>query len=478
MQSIYKFFKCFFTLALLLNIGSCTKLVEIPAPENQIADENVFNNNETAISVLTGIYTTMSNSGIFTSSNSMTIYTGLAADELIVDNGFGNNSHLGYYLNSLSVNSFNGSELWSPLYNYIYKCNAALEGLKASEALTTAINQQLTGEAKFLRAFFYFYLTNLFGDVPLATTTDHKVNTLLSRSTQSQVYALIINDLQQASELLSPQYLDGSLQPYSTIIERVRPTSWAAKALLARVYLYIGDYTNAEVEASAVINNTSNFNLSLLNETFFMNTQEAVWQLQPVVIGHNTEDAWTFIIPSNGLDGDHPVYLSSQLLNSFETGDGRKTNWIDSVTVLGTVYYFPFKYKSATLDEPLTEYLTVFRLAEQFLIRAESRAQLSNLAGAQSDLNMIRSRANLPNTTAANQESLLAAIQHERQVELFTEWGHRWMDLKRTNTIDDVMSTITPLKANGANWQSYQQLFPLPLTDIEYAPNLVQNTGY
>ena len=72
----------------------------------------------------------------------------------------------------------------------------------------------------------------------------------------------------------------------------------------------------------------------------------------------------------------------------------------------------------------------------------------------------------------------MAAVLHERQVELFMELGHRWLDLKRSGSIDAVMNIVTPLKGNGAAWQSYQQLYPIPLNDIQKDPNLTQNTGY
>ena len=125
-----------------------------------------------------------------------------------------------------------------------------------------------------------------------------------------------------------------------------------------------------------------------------------------------------------------------------------------------------------------SEILMVLRLAEQFLIRGEARARQNNISGAQNDLNAIRTRAVLKSTTANDMPSLLAAIQHERQVELFTEWGHRWLDLKRVGAIDAVMNGVTPLKANGVAWQPFQQLYPLLTNDLIKDANLVQNSGY
>jgi hypothetical protein len=118
----------------------------------------------------------------------------------------------------------------------------------------------------------------------------------------------------------------------------------------------------------------------------------------------------------------------------------------------------------------------MLRLAEQYLIRAEARGQQNNISGAQADLNVIRNRAGLPNTTAATQSDLLSAILHERQVELFTELGQRLLDLKRTNNVDNVMRVVTPLK--GGTWNSNWQLYPVPVSDIQKNPALVQNSGY
>jgi hypothetical protein len=72
----------------------------------------------------------------------------------------------------------------------------------------------------------------------------------------------------------------------------------------------------------------------------------------------------------------------------------------------------------------------------------------------------------------------LNAILTERQHELFTEWGHRWLDIKRLGKADEIMSGIAPLK--GGTWQSYKQLFPIPVQDIQRNPSLKghQNPGY
>ena len=305
------------------------------------------------------------------------------------------------------------------------------------------------------------------------------MNASLSRSPLPLVYQQIITDLKEAQSLLNDNYLNKDLQNYTGTPERVRPTKWAATALLARTYLYMGDYSNAETEAGKIIGNTNRFSLNDIKSVFFKNSAEAIWQLQPVGTGRNTEDAFTFILPVTGPNAYlNPVYLSPQLLNAFEDGDLRRKggNWVDSVIVAGTTYFYPAKYKAIT--GAVTEYLMVMRLAEQYLIRAEARAQQNNFSGAQDDLNKIRTRAGLLNTKANDKTSLLAAVLRERQIELCTEWAHRWLDLKRTGNIDAVMNTVTPLKANGAQWQSYQQNYPVNYGDLLKDPNLTQNSGY
>ena len=115
----------------------------------------------------------------------------------------------------------------------------------------------------------------------------------------------------------------------------------------------------------------------------------------------------------------------------------------------------------------------VLRLAEQYLIRAEARAQQSNIEGAESDLDLIRSRAGLMNVTADTKDSLLSEIQHERQVELFCEWGQRWCDLKRSRLADVILG-----ERKKPNWQSSDSLYPLPANEILRNPVLMQNPGY
>lgn len=460
---------------LLLTVCSCNKLVEVQPPVTSITNESVYNTDANAISAITGLYTDIvTNISVYSSS----LYLGLYTDELILLGGSGNRAL--YYQNKLATgvnNSGAGFEVWNSIYPVIYRANEAIIGISNSTKLSASVKQQLLGEAKFMRAFYYFYLTNLYGDVPLILTTDYSQNRIAARNPQTEVFTQIKTDLLDAQNLLNKSFVDGSLIFSSA--ERLRPTYWAATALLARFYLYTGDWANAENQATILINNSSLFALSTFTNSFLkasLGNKEAIWQLQVTGASAPTEDGRLFALTS--APGNNSVVLSNALLNSFEPGDLRRTNWVGSITVSGTTYYFPNKYKINNSTNT-SEYIMMFRLGEQYLIRAEARAQINKLTGAGSaaeDLNIIRNRAGLSATTATTQTGLLSAIYHERQVELFTEQGHRWFDLKRTGLANTLMSSIATAK--GSSWSSNGILFPLPYKDLINDPNLQQNPGY
>lgn len=503
MNTNYRLVIAIVSLIVIVPLISCHKLVEIPPPVNFTASSNVYTNDETVIAVLTGIYLDMSKpkQGGFVGIDGISAVLGISADELEIS-GFASTRAQRYFNNDLSPIG-TGYENWQPLYNYVFRCNAIMEGLveENAKSITASVRKHLLGEAKFLRAFCYFYLVNIFGDVPLVVSTDYKVNQVLPNSPKTKVYELIVADLKEAMGLLSENFLGPDLLNVSS--ERVRPTKWAAASLLARVYMFTGQYSSAEEQASLVISNVNKFNLTALNDVFKKNSNEAIWQLQPVAVNYNTEDGKTFIIPSfesssmAGPSGASPFYLSKEQLMAFETGDRRKIlgNWVDttiytvtaSPLVRDTVYYVN-KYKKNLPDltitgsnayQNMTEYQMVLRLSEQYLIRSEARARQSNISGAQADLNAVRVRAGLGPTPASSQQALIDAILKERRTELFCEWGDRWFELKRTGTIDNVMNVMTLLKSSGLNqWQPFRQYFPKQQAEMDKMPYVTQTPGY
>jgi starch-binding outer membrane protein, SusD/RagB family len=468
----------YITLVLILTIAfiGCTKFVEIQPPTTQLVTANVFSDNSAATAAQTTIYSMMANNN---ESGNMAIFTGLQGDELT-------NYQAGlvqFYTNALSAP--NGLGPWNNAYYYIYQANAVIAGIQGNASLAPAVVQQLLGEAKFIRAFWYFYLTNHYGDVPLALTPDYNANAFLKRSARSDVYLQIISDLQDAEKKLNSNYVDASDTTITTT-DRNRPTKWAALSLLARVNLYLGNNNVAESEADSVIGNNLYSLCPDLNNVFLVNSPEAIWQIGiPQPSATNTYDAFNFILMSEPGPSGSCCAISPQLLNSFETGDNRRINWIDSfqtTSVPVLTYYYPYKYKVYTSTVEIEDVMAL-RLAEQYLIRAEARTKQNNVTDAVVDLNAIRNRAGLANYNGSMaQDSVMRAILHERQVELFTEWGHRWFDLIRTGVADTLLGSpgnLTQIKSSGTNtWSSNDALYPIPQSEITKDPNLTQNPGY
>lgn len=440
---------------------SCKKFATVDPPPNQIESIKIFSNDQTAISAITGLYSMIGLSPTNFINGGVTLYTAAAADEIYPTSPstdmdpFVTNS-----ISPLHPNLF--TKLWRAAYNNncIYSANSIIAALEKSATLTDSLKQQLIGESKFIRALAYFYLTNMFGEVPLATTPYFEVNSLLPRASTESIQHQIKEDLLYSFSALPVNYPTAN---------RARINKYTAAAFLARVYLYEKDWINAALYSDMVIDcGLYTMNNSLSSVFSSTASSETIWQL--VRDNNPTSDGATFLPASLTT---RPNYaLTTHLLAAFEPGDLRKAIWIAKNTVTGVDYYYPYKYKSR-LGTQAIEYYIMFRLAEQYLIRSEARTYLGNTAAATSDLNIVRSRAGLLNTTANSEATLLPAILAERQREFFCEMGHRWFDLKRTGTADNILSVI-----KGSNWQPTDQLFPIPQTELDKNPFLVQNPGY
>lgn len=446
-------------MAMLLN--SCSEFVEVTAPKTQIVRAQVFENDAGARAAISGILSQMMNSSSFASgsSNSVTVLGGLSSDEFL--NHSTSQVYTTLYNNSLSpINNSAVTANWNDMYLYVYEANSILEGCEASKTLSKATLDQVTGEAKFIRAFSYFYLINFFGDVPLITGTDYRANMVASRTPVETVYSQIERDLTEAQGLLLADYSMSNN-------EKVEPNRWAATALLARMHLYKKEWAAAEAQSSIIIGGNIFSLPSALNSVFLKNSPEAIWQLMPVTPGANTNEGPIMIIAGNPTRWSLP----SATTDIFEPADKRLNSWVGSFTTGGKAYRFPAKYKVRLTGQPLTEYYMVFRLAEQYLIRAEARAMQNNLSGAIDDLNIIRNRAGIApvSATGLTQPQVLALIERERRAELFAEWGHRWFDLKRSGNIDTILGRVK------LDWQSKDALFPIPQAEIIANPNIIQN---
>lgn len=452
----------FFLTAATMWFPACRKFVEVDTARTELLETAVFENVHSANSAMAGVYGKFNN-GVSLLAGAPSIFGSLSADELA--NTTANATYDPFLKNSLvAANNTINSSFWASPYEGIYQCNAIVEGLERSTSIPDSIRRHLTAEAKLVRAFIYFNLVNLFGDVPLALSTDFRVNANMARTDITVIYNQVIADLIEAEACLPP----------AIVSSNGRPNKWSAKALLARVYLYTKQYDKAEAEASDVINSGLFELVTNLNNVFLATSREVIWQIMPVgTSGRNSYEGSLFI-PSSATA--RPTFaLTPHMLSKFATNDQRKANWTKTVTVSGQNYTYPFKFKvrSAT---PTTEANVLLRLAEQYLIRAEARLHQNKLTGAnsaQADLNIIRNRAGTGTTSASSLADLEDAIIHERAVELFTEWGHRWYDLKRWNRANSVLSVT-----KAPDWNESDQLWPIPDSQINLNGALTQNPGY
>ncbi len=449
-------------MMLMLSTG-CKKFLDIPAPKDQIQTTEIFKNDQAATSAISGLYSFMLTLQLWPSNGGMSVFPGLSADEIYPITP--NSEMLEFSNNNLRPTNGNlNGVLWSHAYRTIYHANAILEGINNSTELSEPVRRQLKGEVLLVRALHFFYLSNLYGKVPLTITTNYDLNKSMPRTELLEINQQIVNDLVEAKSLLNVQY---------PTTGRVRPNKWTATALLARIYLYLSEWQKAETEATEIINSGNYSLVANLDNVFIANSNETIWSLRQEK--SNTAEGQTFIPIFSFMAPNYGI--RDILLNAFESSDQRKSKWIASNVVSGQTYYYPHKYKKgydfSSPTPPVTEFYIVFRLAEQYLIRSEARTKQSNVSGAQSDLNMIRNRAGLNNTTASDMSSLLSAIEHERRVELFAEWGHRWFDLKRWNRTNEALSSL-----KAPNWQSTDILYPIPFAQIQANTFLTQNEGY
>jgi hypothetical protein len=449
----------------LIMSSSCKKYVELGAPQNKINASTAYQTDATATAAVIALY----NYGIYSSmvpwQQGVAFYGGVSADELHytltatpeiteIEN------------NAISIGSVTNANFWSNAYSELLAANNAVTGITNSTTLTPAVKSQLLGEARFFRAFVNFYLVNFYGGVPL-TGNDPLTNAYLSRSSAEQVWTSIISDLKDAQGLLPAAYVG---------TQRARVNQLAATALLARVYLYRKDYVNAEAMTTQVIG-SGTYSLAPTASVFINTSTETILQFatyygySSFAQSYRTSTSATNIAPPN-------YVLTSTIANSFEAGDNRKTNWVDS-TVSGSKFYRINKYKifTAATAGAGNEFNVVLRLAEQYLIRAEARAQQGNVSGAAADVNVIRARAGLADLSgsiASSSTALLTAIAQERKVELFGEYGHRWLDLLRTGQATTVLGVMKP-----ATWNATRSvLFPIPDAQRQLNSALTQNPGY
>ena len=449
---------------------SCNKLVETSPPTAVVDASTVFASDANAETAMQGIYLAMMNNarGPF-NGNFSAVLPAESADEVkfVQPSAPPNIVEDSFYLNQLTARNVLNSSQYTGCYRLIYDVNSLLDGLSGPNGLSDAKNAELRGEAKLLRAFIYFYLVNLYGDVPLVVSTLYTTTAVQPRAPSDSVYRQVIADLQDAQRLLPVAY---------TGDDRTRPNQQVAIALLARVWLYRGEWALAAAAAGQLIGD-GRYRLERdMGKVFLNSSQEAIWQLRPVYAQPQPESGSVRVATAEGSlfqpkkDSTPPGYvLQDSLIKSFEAGDMRVVNWTKRLVLRGKAYVYPAKYKQTVWTDVNPEYGTVLRLAEMYLIRAEARARVGDAAGAAEDLDVVRQRAGLgPVDVRAD---MVDAVLRERRAELFTEWGHRWLDLRRTGRADKVLG-------GKAGWKSTDELYPIPASELLANPYLTQNVGY
>lgn len=454
-------------------VSSCEDILEIDPPTDSLTAEVTFSTAEGIRTAAAGFYTDkfLNNMMYY---QAMELYVNEFCDELLVRSG----QYAEYYQNNYSASSTFINNLWSYPFYSIYGCNDFLGHVEGTKLIPEEELKTYQGEALFFRAYDYFLLVNLFGDVPLLTTYNVSETATAPRTPKEEVYQQIIDDLQNAQRLLANS---------GNSVTHI--TTEAATALLARVYLYTRQWEKAVGESSKLIpvndgGQGNIFQLEEFNDIFLASSSEAILQSnQEGFTGTGSFVGYTRIgqlfLP-NPRATYATYYLCDELVEDLRSQpEDLRNQWIgEKEGSGGKTYYYPYKYKLQTTPNSSQEYerYILLRLAEQYLIRAEANIHLGNTKGAIDDINKIRHRANLNDYSGnTNQTDMLMEVEEQRRKEFFFEQGHRWFDLNRTGRADAVYSQTSYKKAI---WQSYKSLLPIPEQQIGRNRNLTQNPNY
>lgn len=484
MKRIYKI--AVFTFTSLFILGCSEDFLEVDSRENIEAEDR--DENFSPEDFVTGVY------GQFTDFNYAFSYLGIT--EIISDNAdkgsaptdTGTDKHL---LDDLEFTSTapSVSNMWEHWYKTIGRANYAIAYAEEEGGPDTG---RLIAEAKFLRAYTYFFLVRGFGGVTIQGEVefvdgepiiDPDVD-LSARNTQEEVYTYIEQDLMDAISVLPAK----SEYPPQDL---GRATRGAAQALLSKVHLYQEEWSEALEQANAVIS-SGEYGLEPNYEDVWReyseNGIESIFEIQgrgePIVHGvqqySTTQGArgtsgwgWGFNTPSESLveafdaEGDS-IRKDATIIFAGETlWDGREVS-----SSVENPRYNEKAYSSANAgDGDGDKNIRVLRYAEILLIKAEAEAQLGNLAAAMDALNEVRERVDLDPVSGLGQQELLEKIWNERRLELAFEHD-RWFDLTRTGQAPEAMA------AHGKDFQERHYLFPIPENQRIQTPGMEQNPGW
>ncbi len=405
-----------------------------------------------------------------------------------------------------SDNNLYAWDWWQSYYEGIENCNIAIEKLPGIPGLTDSELSNYMGEAYFLRAYYYFMLVQMYGDIPLRdkpTESAEEVN--IPRSPVENVYKLIVSDLTEAEKTTLPNTSTSG-----------RVTMGAVKSLLAKVYLTMAGYplqknemyAQAAAKAKEVI--TNNWydlfpNIDDLRNRDKRNTVEHIFQTQFAVgIAEHAIHPW--LLPrysgiSSYSDEYGCFFPDSSFIRTFDRADKRVqergwfyTNypkWTDPSTIVTfPAHVYKFFDDAAMGNNQGSQNYPNLRYADILLVYAEARneADGSPDALALECYNKVRGRAGFSDKTSADfvsQNDFREAVWKERYWELCFE-NQTWFDMARTrkvfdlvnNKISDFVGYTFPYGNGAFKLKETQLLFPIPLRERQTNTELTQNPGY
>jgi len=424
-------------------------------PVDQIAAEAYFTDEASAESAVRAIYRSMESPYYY--GQSMIIVPEFAAGHVAHVSNLP--EYVNFQQNNIRIDNPWVLNIWSGAYSIINAANNVIERVpQITGIISDEKRARFVREGKFIRAQAYFNLVRSWGDVPLVTTptapqsstADYQV----PRTPADQVYAQIIEDLTDATNL--PNTYGSSLEQ-----NKGRATGAAAKALLAKVYLYRQQYPEAAQWAKAVIDD-GGYTLTPAYSSIWLteNSSESIFELQFDAQATNT--LATVSNPTSSV-----LFLArKEAYDMFEEGDTRRDFTVNFVNGK----YYIGKYRNYN---PATQNVPVIRLSEVYLIYAEAQARVTGSASGEpyEYYKAIRDRAGVETVgweAFTDVAAFVAEVQREKRRELMFE-GEAWYDYTRTGlALTEMMTDPDPRR----------YLFPIPQVDREINTQLSQNSAY
>jgi starch-binding outer membrane protein, SusD/RagB family len=471
--------KILIAIILVVSVSSCNKVLDVD-PEFALDGNAAFKKVEDCDFALVGAYALFQSTSYYGSadgsSNAFVVLPDILSDNLReTGESLGNERVFSRWVYASDENQI--ERTWLIAYRIISQANLVLGNVDKFAATKQGAVNRIKGQALAIRAMVHFDVLRYFANdyarnstspgIPYITEFNYEVKP--SRGTVQQTYNAIETDLLAARTLL--QNTDKPVNSSNSGNSRAYLDRYAIDAILARLYLYSGQYTNAVQRATTVINT---FPLAGINE--FPN----IW-----TDASNAEVIWSLTFDAGqGGPGYHAYFPqpdASQyepdpdLLNLYGAGDTRFDSYFG--TIAGRTVLIKYLAKQAQLTTPDgTTNFKAFRTGEMYLIRAEAYARSGNDPSGVADLNTLRGARIAGYTPVAlTGTALLNAIASERRKELVAE-GHRFFDLKRTTrTVSRVgCSAFCTLIAASRAWT-----WPIPQPEIDANPAILpQNPGY